>query len=295
MGAAVTAGIAVAGAAVVSFLTDAAKAAMEDERSQKLLALALENTTGATEAEIASTEAYIDTLARASGVADDELRPALAELVRTHGSVEDAEKALTVAMDIAAAKGIELETVTRALGKASLGNVGALGRMGIATKNAKGEMLTYEEVLTEATRTMGGAMEEAANTTEGSMRRAQVAWDEAKEGIGRSLLPALTDVANAAVAFQEDWANMSAGVSGAAHDFREAAGFSHDLWKEIEQTSAESNEAQIGDRFTVRRHGHSPSCCNRLPGRGRTVQRCSLGTAQRDQRAHRSALRPDRS
>lgn len=184
----------VAGSQIVDFLRDAAVAAMEDEKSQRLLALALENTHGATESQIASTERFIAELSKAAGIADDELRPALGELARTHGTIEEAQDALAVALDISAAKGMDLDTVVRAMGKAALGQVGALGRLGLATRDASGEMLDYEGVLREAERTMGGSFAAAAETAEGQMRKAQVAWDEAKESLGAAFLPVLSDV-----------------------------------------------------------------------------------------------------
>ena len=196
MGNLAKAGVALAGAAVVSFLGDATKAAAEDEASQKQLALALKNTTGATDEQIASTEAWIDGMSRSTGVADDELRPALANLVRAHGDEKKAQEDLAVAMDIAAARGIDLQTVTLAMAKAASGNVGALGRLGIATKNAKGETMAYDEVLQEASRTMGGAAAEAASTLEGRMKRMNVAWEESKETVGFAVLPVMAQAAD---------------------------------------------------------------------------------------------------
>lgn len=183
-----------AGAALVGFLTDATKAALEDAKAQELLALALKNTVGATDEQVASTEEFIEQTMLASGVADDELRPALAELVRTTGDLDKAQILLGTAMDIAAAKGKPLETVTTAMGKAALGNVGALGRLGVATRNASGDMLTFEEVIAEANRTMGDASEVAANTEAGSMQRLQVRFGELKEEIGSGMLPILVDL-----------------------------------------------------------------------------------------------------
>lgn len=176
---------------VADFLGDAARAAAEDEASQKQLALALQNTTGATDAQVEAVEAWIDGMARSRGVADDELRPALANLVRASGDVAKAQDDLGVAMDISAARGIDLNTVTLAMSKAQLGNVGALGRLGIATKNAAGETLTYDEVLKEASRTMGGAAMEASQTLEGRLKRQQVAWEETKETVGTQVIPIL--------------------------------------------------------------------------------------------------------
>jgi hypothetical protein len=194
-GAMIGVGIAAAafvGTKLVGFLGDAAKAAAEDEKSQRLLASALENSTGATDVQIESTEGWIDAMARTRGVADDELRPALAELARATGSTKTAQDQLAVALDIAAAKGIDVETVTIAMGKAARGNVGALGRLGIATRNAAGETLTYEQVLEEATKLMGGSALEAATTLEGQMERLNIIWEEQKESIGTAFIPILS-------------------------------------------------------------------------------------------------------
>lgn len=185
------AGAAIAGVALVGFLKDATQAAAEDEQSQRLLALALQNTVGASQDSIAATEDWIDEMARATGVADDQLRPALANLVRAHGDEKRAQDDLVVAMDIATARGLSVEAVTLAMSKAALGNVGALGRLGLATKDAEGKTLTYDEVLKEAARTMGGATAAAADTAEGKMRRLGVAFDETKEAVGARLIPIL--------------------------------------------------------------------------------------------------------
>ena len=93
MGAAAKAGIALAGAALVSFAVDAVKAAAADEAAQRQLALALENTTGATEGQVDAVEDYISATSKATGITDDELRPALANLVRATGDVEEAQAA----------------------------------------------------------------------------------------------------------------------------------------------------------------------------------------------------------
>ena len=67
------------------------KAAIEDEAAQKRLAVALENVTGATEAQIKAVEDQISKTALATGVADDKLRPALQRLATATGSVEQSQ------------------------------------------------------------------------------------------------------------------------------------------------------------------------------------------------------------
>jgi hypothetical protein len=180
---------------VVQFLSEATRAAIEDNASQVQLKVALQNTTGATNAQVAATEDWIDKTTRATGVTDDELRPALANLVRATGDVDEAQRQMGDAMDIATAKGLPLEAVTTAMAKAANGNVGAMGRLGLKVRDASGAFLAYDEILTEANRTMGGATAEAADSAEGRIRRLNVTIDEAKESIGGALIPILADLA----------------------------------------------------------------------------------------------------
>ena len=87
MGKVAAAGLAVAGAAAAKFAYDAAKAAADDQKSQKQLALALGNTTKATSKQIKASEDFISNLQLTYGIADDKLRPALANLARGTGSL----------------------------------------------------------------------------------------------------------------------------------------------------------------------------------------------------------------
>ncbi len=122
---------AAAGAMAIKIGIDAVKAAIEDEKAQKSLAITLKNTTKATDAQVKSVEDYIDKTARATGVADDQLRPSLDRLVRSTQDVTKAQKLQQLALDIAAGTGKDLATVTEALGKAYDGNLGALKRIGV--------------------------------------------------------------------------------------------------------------------------------------------------------------------
>lgn len=198
-------GLAAVGVGVaIDFLKDATIAAADDEAAQVDLALALKNTVDATDAQIKATEKYITKTSLATGVTDDELRPALENLVRATGDLDKAQTLLGTAMDISAAKGKPLAAITEAMGKAALGNVGALGRLGIATKDAEGNALTFEEAMAEANRTMGGAAEEAAGTGAGAMARFNVVMEEFKEGIGGPFLNALANGLDALLTFKEE-------------------------------------------------------------------------------------------
>ena len=182
---------AVALGGLVAGLGDAVKGAMEDEQAQKLLARQLQKTTAATDAQIAGVESYITAQGKLKGVTDDELRPALAGLVRATKDIDEAQKAANLAMDVAAAKGMSLETVTKAMEKAYGGNMGALAKLSPELKQMIKDGASLDEVMAEMSNTFGGAAVDSANTAAGSMKRLGVALGEAKEGVGAALLPIL--------------------------------------------------------------------------------------------------------
>ena len=181
--------------AVVAFGKASVEAAASDAEAQAQLAAALKNTTGATDSQVAKSEEYIASLSQQTALADDELRPALATLARGFGDTEKAQLALATATDIAAATGKPLATVTEAMAKAARGNTGALGKMGIATKDASGEALTLDEIMANAAATFSGQAAVAAESTAGQMRNAQNAMGEMSEQVGTALLPVVGELA----------------------------------------------------------------------------------------------------
>jgi hypothetical protein len=187
------AAFAVAAAAAVAYGTklavDGVKAAIEDEQAQLRLANALRQATGATDAQIKATEDMILQTSLATGVADDQLRPALQRLAVSTKSTEEAQKLLTLALDISKASGKDLETVTNALGRAQDGNVTSLGRLGLGLSKAELSTLTFTEVQQKLADLYGGAAAENADTFQGKIDRLKVGFDEAKESLGTALLP----------------------------------------------------------------------------------------------------------
>jgi len=191
VGAAFAAAAAAAGAYAIKIGVEGVKAAIEDEKAQTQLALALENATGATKAQIAATEQSILQMSLATGVADDELRPALGRLVRSTGDTEKAQQLLAQALDISAATGKPLETVAAALSKGFDGNTAALGKLGVGLSAAELKTMSFTQVQDKLTELFGGAAAKNADTYAGRIARMQVAFSEAKETIGFALLPIL--------------------------------------------------------------------------------------------------------
>ena len=182
---------AVAGGAVLAFGVSAAQAAAEDARGQAVLAQALKNSTGARDSDIKSVEDWISKTASATGVADDELRPALATLARATGDVTESQKAMRIALDVSAATGKDLGSVTDALAKGYAGNTASLGKLVPGLDKAALATKDMDKIMAELARTTGGSAAAAADTADGKMQRMKLAMDETKESIGAALLPAL--------------------------------------------------------------------------------------------------------
>jgi hypothetical protein len=187
------AAFAVAAAAAVAYgiklAVDGVKAAIEDEQAQLRLANALKAATGATDAQIKATESMILKTSLATGVADDELRPALQRLAVSTKDTVKAQELLSLALDISKGSGKSLEEVANALGKAQDGNTTALGRLGLGLSKTELSTLSFTEVQQKLSDLYGGAAAANAETFQGKIDRLKVGFDEAKESLGVALLP----------------------------------------------------------------------------------------------------------
>jgi hypothetical protein len=185
-----------AGAFAAKIGYDAVKAAMEDQKSQVLLANSLRNTVNATDATIAATEEYISAMQAEFGVADDQLRPALANLAAVTGDVGKAQSLLGVSMDIAAAKTIDLDAASKLVSKAYGGNIGALKKLFPQISAATVKSKDFAAAMREISGETKGAAAAAANTFAGQMERIKLAFGEASESLGYKLIPQIKSFAD---------------------------------------------------------------------------------------------------
>lgn len=194
VGVAFAAAAAAAGAYAIKMGVDGVQAAIEDEKAQTQLAIAIKSATSATDENIKSIEAQITQTALATGVADDQLRPALGRLVLSTNDTQKATDLLNLALDVSAATGKPLETVTNALGKAYDGNTAALGKLGIGYGAAELKGKDFSTVAAELSAQFGGSALTAAETYQGQIDRLKVAFGETQETLGTALLPILQTV-----------------------------------------------------------------------------------------------------
>ena len=180
--------------AVAAGIGFAVKAAAEDQKSFELLNQALKANTDATNEQIKAIDDQIGKMSIQIGVADDQLRPAFANLARATGDVTKSQELLTLATDISAATGKDLESVSIALSKAYGGNVAGLQKLGIPLDENLIKTKDFDGAVLALSATFGGAAAVAADTFEGKMSRLKIVGGELVEQVGSYLLPIFSNL-----------------------------------------------------------------------------------------------------
>ena len=222
---ALAAGAAAAGAV----LFKAAQAAAEDQAAQQQLATQLQATTNATSLQVKGVEDFIDKTQRATGQADDKLRPALGRLAAATGDVNKAQDLLNIALNLSAATGKDVESISNALARAQEGAYGPLEKLGIGYEKGEIKARGFEDVQKDLEERFSGAALAKANTYEGVMARLGITFDELKETVGYKILPIMTDLGDAALRIGEAFGDKG------------AAGGIAQLRKEIVNLGTDSN------------------------------------------------------
>lgn len=186
-------GLALSTAAVVQFGKAAAKAFAEDQAGAARLAKTVDNL-GLSFANPQITS-FIDTLSAASGVIDDQLRPAMQKLLTTTGSVAQSQKLLAQAIDISRGSGIDLDTVTQDLANSYVGITRGLKKYNLGLTQAELQAASFTTIQEKLTAQFSGANAAYLATYAGQMQVLTVAASEAKETIGAGLIDAFRIIA----------------------------------------------------------------------------------------------------
>jgi hypothetical protein len=184
--------IGAASVALAAYTKKSVAAALADEKAQKSLTQTLKNL-GLAYTSVGVTK-YIDSLQRATGVSEDELRPAFQKLVLVLGDVGKAQSALSLAMDISAGTGKDLSAVSMALAKGYSGQTTALSRLGAGLDKALLASGDMEAITAQLSKLFAGQALTAAKTYSGQMAILGVAAQEASETIGFALINSLIDL-----------------------------------------------------------------------------------------------------
>ena len=179
---------------VVSFFAASVRGAMEDQKAQVQLEKSIRNTTNATSAQISGLSSFIRETQFSTGVLDDQLRPALNRLVLATGDVEKSQKLLSLALDISAGTGKDLESVTSALSKAAGGQFTALQRLGVGLSKTVMETKDLDTITGVLANKFTGQAAAAAQTFAGQVQILTAYFEDAKETIGFAFIRALENV-----------------------------------------------------------------------------------------------------
>ena len=204
-----TLGLTLSASAVLAYGKASVKAASDDIKAQKQLALALKNV--GLERDAATAEGYIQRLESEFGIVDDKLRPAYASLSIATKNTAETQRILGIALDISASTGKDLEAVVAALTKAYLGNNATLSRLGVGIAKADLKTKSFKEITDQLAVTFAGSAKASADSFAGSIDKLSIASNNAKEIIGTSLIGALTSLGN-----DKSIDNLSTSIEGAA-------------------------------------------------------------------------------
>jgi hypothetical protein len=189
VGPALAGAAAAAGAFAVKFGVDGVQAFIADDAAAKKLAKTLQNLGRAQ--DTAQVEAYIDALSRATGVADDQLRPAMEKLLIATKDTATAQSLLKTALDTATGAGVPLESVTSAIAKAVNGQYGAIKRLIPTFDDAAAKAGGLVNVQKQLDKAYGGQAAEKAGTYAGKIQSLATAYGELQESFGRGLVDGL--------------------------------------------------------------------------------------------------------
>jgi hypothetical protein len=184
-----TLGLALSAAAVIQFGKESVAAFLADDKAAAQLTNTLKNLN--LELNAPAMETFVENLARAAGVTDEQLRPALQSLLQTTGSFSASQKLLAQAMDLSAGSTVDLATVAQDLGQAFVGNTRGLRKYDLGLSQAELKAASFEEIQTRINELFSGANAARLSTYSGKADKLKVSYEEFKESAGKGIISLL--------------------------------------------------------------------------------------------------------
>jgi hypothetical protein len=206
---------------ITQFSKAAVKAFMEDEAAASRLAQSVKNLGLAFETP--AIEAFIEQLSRASGITDDQLRPAMQRLLQTTGSLAKSTELMNLALEVSRGSGVDYETVVNDLSMAYVGQTRGLRKYSLGLTQAELKTATFAEVQEKLNKTFTGANAAYLDTYAGKLTLIQTAAGEAQETIGKGLVDAFSILATDTGSITELTEAMNKFAEGTATAFRNVA------------------------------------------------------------------------
>jgi hypothetical protein len=174
------------GASFVALAKSSAQAAIADEKSIKVLSFTLDNL-GRSFQQV-PIENFIDKLSRATGIADQEIRPAFGQIITVTNDLAKSYEALALATDIAAVTGDDFTAITDALSKGFAGQTMALKKLIPGLDQAALKAGDMSALMEQLNKTFGGAAKNNITTYAGQLAILKISAGKALENIGKGLI-----------------------------------------------------------------------------------------------------------
>jgi len=174
-----------AAAGMAIFAKNSIEAALAQERLDKQLQLTLRSI--GQEFELPGVKTFIADLQRATNITEDQLVPALRQLVAQTGDLDTSQTLLSKALDISAGTGADLNSVLDAINKAAIGNYKSIAALGVGFTVAEAKSMGFVKLMQSLDKYAGSA-EAQTKTFAGQLERFKISAGEAGETIGQSFL-----------------------------------------------------------------------------------------------------------
>ena len=174
-----------AAAGMAIFAKNSIEAALAQERLDKQLQLTLRSI--GQEFELPGVKTFIADLQRATNITEDQLVPALRQLIAQTGDLDTSQTLLSKALDISAGTGADLNSVLDAINKAAVGNYKSIANLGVGFTVAEAKSMGFVKLMQSLDKYAGSA-EAQTKTFAGQLERFKISAGEAGETIGQSFL-----------------------------------------------------------------------------------------------------------
>lgn len=175
--------------AITRFGKQAVKAFEEDEAAARRLTQTLTNLGMAFEDP--NVGRFISELEGATGVLDDDLRPAMSRLLTTTASFVKSQELLALAIDVSRGSGVALQTVVSDLSRAYVGQTRGLTKYGTGLTTVELQTKSFTEIQQILSKQFGGQSQAYLETYSGKISLLNVAYANMSETIGESLVDAM--------------------------------------------------------------------------------------------------------
>lgn len=160
-------------------------AALAQEKLDKSLRLTLESIGAG--GLLPNVKDFIDNLQRVTNVTEDQLVPALRQLIAQTGDLDSSQFLLQKSLDISAGTGADLTQVLDAITKAAIGNYKGITALGVGFTATEAKAMGFEKLLINLDK-YAGAAEASTETFEGQLKSFEISAGEATETLGNGFL-----------------------------------------------------------------------------------------------------------